>query len=166
MPVAPNVVPTLLLIIVGWRMVIRFRRNVGRQPLNPKRMIFRICIYALITSLLAAAAMVPELRLPVLAGLAGGLVGGAALGFYGLHLTRCETTTEGRFYTPNPYMGVGLSVLLLGRLIYRCVEISNATQSGAVPHFEQSPLTLFFYGLLAGYYMTYFAGVLQRHRVV
>ena len=59
-------------------------------------------------------------RLAVIGGLAGGLALGVPLGLYGLHLTRFETTPEGRFYTPNPYMGVGLSMLLAGRVRTGC----------------------------------------------
>jgi hypothetical protein len=166
MPAAPtNIVPIFIVCLLGWRMYGRFRRNVGRQPLNPRRMMLRLGVYAVLTLILAAVSLVLTSRLSVFAGLLGGLVPGAALGLYGLHLTRFETTPEGRFYTPNPYMGVGLSMLLAGRLAYRILVLSGATaQPGTQPQLMQSPLTFFIFGLLAGYYMAYFTGVLVRSR--
>ena len=166
MPVAPvNLVPTILIFVVGWRLYGRFRRNIGRQPLKPKRMIFRICIYAALTVFFAVASLVLVPHLSVFLGLLGGLAPGAALGLYGLHLTRFETTPEGRFYTPNPYMGVGLSMLLVARLFYRYLAFSSAAaQPPPPPQLMQSPLTLFVFGLLAGYYLAYFTGVLVRSR--
>jgi hypothetical protein len=166
MPAAPvNVVPIAVLCLIGWRVYGRCRRSVGRQPLNPKRMILRIVIYALLTLILAVVSLVLVPRLTVFAGLLGGLAPGAALGLYGLHLTRFETTAEGRFYTPNPYMGVGVSMLLVARLAYRILVLSGtAAQPGTRPQVMQSPLTFFLFGLLAGYYMAYFNGVLAHSR--
>jgi hypothetical protein len=166
MPAAPvNIVPTILIFVVGWRLISRFRRNFGRQSLRPKRMIMRITIYALLTLFLAVVSLVLVPRLSVFLGLVGGLAPGAALGLYGLHLTRFEKTPEGRFYTPNPYMGVGLSMLLVARLLYRFLAVSGmAAPPQTQPQLMQSPLTYFIYGLLAGYYMAYFTGVLARSR--
>jgi len=166
MPGAPvNILPAVLIFIVGWRLYGRFRRNIGRQLLKPRRMIFRISIYAVLTMVLAAVSLVVIPRLSVFAGLLAGVVLGAALGLYGLHLTRFETTAEGRFYTPNPYMGAGLSMLLVARLAYRILTLSGAAaQSRTQPQLMQSPLTMFIFGLLAGYYMAYFTGVLVRSR--
>ncbi len=126
-------------------------------------MMVRIGIYAVFSLFLGVFSLLTVGRLAVIGGLAGGLALGVPLGLYGLHLTRFETTPEGRFYTPNPYMGVGLSMLLAGRVAYRLLVFSSASGQGtAQPQLMHSPLTLFIYGLLAGYYMAYFTGVLAR----
>jgi hypothetical protein len=166
MPGAPvNVIPTVLVLVVGWRLYGRFRRNIGRQPLQRRRMIFRISIYAVFTVGLGVVSFLLARRLSVFAGLLGGVALGVGLGLYGLHLTRCETTAEGFFYTPNPYMGLGLSLLLVGRLAYRLMVLTHTgVESPVTPQLMQSPLTLFIFGLLAGYYMAYFTGILRRSR--
>jgi hypothetical protein len=166
MPGAPvNVLPVLVVAFVGWRMYGRLRRNVGRQLFKRRRLNYRICIYGALTLLLAGISLLAVHPLRLMAGLFGGLIAGAPLGLYGLRLTRFETDAEGRFYTPNPYMGVGLSLLLAGRLAYRLIVLSRqATQTHARPQAMQSPLTLFLFGLLAGYYIVYFSGILARHR--
>jgi hypothetical protein len=62
-------------------------------------------------------------------------------------------------------MGVGLSLLLVARLAYRIITLSGAVgQSRMESQLMQSPLTLFIFGLVAGYYIAYFTGVLARHR--
>jgi len=164
MPAAPsNVVPIAVTCLIAWRVLGRFRRGVGRQRVTPKRMILRIVIYAVLTLILAAVSLVFASKMTVFAGLVAGLAPGAALGLYGMHLTRFETTPEGRFYTPNPYIGVGVTLVFMGRVAYRMLVLSTANaQPGTQPQLLQSPLTFFVFGLLAGYYMTYFYGVLTH----
>jgi hypothetical protein len=156
-----QIVPLVFTLLIVWRLMVRFRRNVGRQPLRPRRMIVTICIYSAVTILLGAGSLLVG-HMNVFAGLLCGLVPGAALGFYGLHLTRFEATPQGFFYTPNAYVGVGLSALFVARLAYRAMVFSSAATRSTAPQPFQSPLTMFLYGLLAGYYVAYYAGVLVR----
>jgi hypothetical protein len=127
-------------------------------------MYFHITIYTVLTLLLGFFSIVLTHGFSVLAGLLGGMAAGAPLGFYGLHLTRFETTDKGFFYTPNPYMGLGLSMLFVARLAYRIIVLSSASAQSTAPEIMQSPLTMCIYGLLAGYYVVYFIGVLMRSR--
>jgi hypothetical protein len=90
---------------------------------------------------------------------AGGIVLGVAFAFLGLHHTRFETTEEGHFYTPNTYIGVALSVLLVGRMAYRSFLLQYATDDKPQLGPFQSPLTLFMLGLTIGYYLTYYIGL-------
>lgn len=101
--------------LVIWGMYRRVRRNIGRQPLQPKRLILRIVIFSLISALFVFIGLEHP---KVLLGFGGGVLLGVPLAFVGLRLTRFETTAEGRFYTPNLYIGVGLSLLLVARLAY------------------------------------------------
>ncbi|HEX3799228.1 MAG TPA: DUF1453 domain-containing protein [Verrucomicrobiae bacterium] len=165
MPLTPgNVVPPLLVSFIAWRAYRRFNRNIGRQPLRTKRIIMRIVIYSVITLVVAVDSI---LHLPVLRGLGIGLLLGVPLAFLGLHLTQFENTPAGRFYTPNTYIGIILSVLLMGRLVYRFgIFYANMPTLGNPnsPAFVQSPLTVFFFGLLASYRIAYYAGILLRSR--
>jgi glucose uptake protein GlcU len=156
----PTSLLPLIIPFVAWGIYRRVRRHVGRQPLQHKRLVLRIVIYALLSLVIAAA----NVALPrVLAGFVGGLVLGIGLGLVGLSLTRFETTPQGAFYTPNPYMGAALSVLLVTRLVYRIIVLTQTVNTiRHPPAFGQSALTLFLLGLFAGYYMAYYAGVLLR----
>jgi cytochrome b561 len=111
------------------------------------------------------------LRSPeLLEGLIGGLLCGAALAYLGLRHTRFEVTTEGRFYTPHTYIGLAVMLLFLGRLAYRFLYLSIGTggtfaaDPSAAAAYQRSPLTLGVFGVLVGYYVLYYAGILLRTR--
>lgn len=142
--------------------MVRFRRNVGRQTLRPRRLITTICIYSVLSVLIGAGALLTSSNLFVFGGLLVGVLLGAGMGLYGLHLTRFEPTPSGLFYTPNPYMGVALTTLLVARLAYRAMVLSTPASRANAPHAFNSPLTTFLFGLLAGYYVAYYIGVLVR----
>ena len=101
----------------------------------------------------------------LLVGLGAGLALGVPLAFVGLKLTKFEATAAGRFYTPNPYIGSALTVLLAARLVYRLIILSTISQNPTQPPpLMQSSLTLCVFGILAGYYVAYYIGVLVRSK--
>jgi hypothetical protein len=156
----PNYVPLIILAIIGWRVYRRIRRSVGRQALRQKRLITGIVIYSVLTVLLA----LPGIQHPmVLAGLGGGLLVGVPLGLVALHFTKFENTPQGRYYTSHPYIGISIAGLLVVRMFYRMSSMMGGQSlAQANPAALQSPLTFSIFGLLAGYYITFYAGVLIR----
>lgn len=153
--------PALITTFVAWRIYVRVRRSIGRQPLRPKRMVARIAIFGVVTLLLAAASV---LYWPSLAGLGVGLLLGVPLAMVALRLTRFETTDEGVFYTPNTYLGLTVTLLLVGRIVYRFTVIFGGSRLGdpMAPSLMQSPITLVLFGVTAGYYIAYYGGVLAQ----
>jgi hypothetical protein len=148
--------------LVGWRVYRRIRRSIGRQPVRTKRLVFGIVFYSLICVLIALAGIQHPM---VLAGLGGGLLLGIPVALIGLHFTRFETAPEGRFYTSHPYIGISIAALLVVRLFYRFIGIlGNAPQTQTSAAAMQNPLNFSLVGLLAGYYITFYAGVLIRSR--
>jgi len=144
-----------------WAVYRRVRRNIGRQRLNPRRLMVSIVILSLISLCLLTTTFI----LPLLAlTFAGGALLGVAASFLGLRHTRFETTADGHFYTPNTYIGVALSLLLLGRLSYRLILLQDHAYSTAHPAVLQSPLTFFIMGLTIGYYLSYNAGLFRHTR--
>ena len=151
---------TLLIVVplILWRMYSRIRRMVGRQRLSRVRPWVTIVIFPLILAMLALA----SLRHPEnLAILAAGVVAGALLGVYGLKRTQFEPTPQGLFYTPNAHLGIALSLLFIGRIVYRFVEIFAMGVPNSGQDFARSPLTLSIFGLLAGYYVSYAIGLVR-----
>jgi hypothetical protein len=163
---SPNLIaPIVIAPLVVWQMYYRMRRNFGRQPIRPGRMWTRVGLLCGVCMLLALAGI----RDPRLAeGLALGLVGGAVLGIVALRLTRFEIDGANDCYFPNMWIGLALTVLLVGRLLYRFMvawpEMSNAATGAAHASLQHSPLTLAIVGLLFGYYIAYYAGLLLHHR--
>lgn len=158
-----------LLVLVVWR---RVSRQFGRQPIRRKRMIFRIAVFAFIGCMLAHAGFH---RVALAEGLLGGVLIGAAVGLLGLRLTRFEVDPrKGDCYVPNAWIGGLLAVLLLGRLAWRLLVVwpqmqhAAAAQAGTaamqrLAH-ASSPLTMLVIGLLVGYYICYYSGVLLHHK--
>jgi hypothetical protein len=160
-----SLLPALILPYLAWRVYRRFHRNIGRQLVHPGRLIWGIVVFGVIGALLLVLCLpVPRM----LAGLGGGLALGAVLALVGLHLTKFEITAEKagpHFYTPNTYIGVALTLLLAGRVLYR-VGVLYFSDAAAAPSPAalQSPLTMLLIGLTAGYYIAYNSGVLIRSR--
>ena len=160
-----------LLAFIVWR---RVSRQFGRQPIRRKRMIARIVIFAIIGSLLALSGFH---HLALAEGLFGGVLLGGAIGLVGLQLTRFEVDpVKGDCYVPNPWIGALLTMLLLGRLAWRLMVVYPQMQhaeamasSGAAVNMQpmgyaSSPLTMLVIGLLVGYYIAYYSGLLIHHR--
>jgi len=158
-----QIIPSLLIPFIAWRVYTRVRRNVGRQPFHPARLKVIIGVFATITILFVVLGFS---HLPVLGGLAGGLVLSLPIAWYGLTLTKFEDTLQGKFYTPNTALGLGISALFIGRIAYRfLVYAAPDLITGEAPQLFQSPLTFFLFGLSAGYFIAYQTGVLIRsHR--
>ncbi|EIM00793.1 DUF1453 domain-containing protein [Rhodanobacter denitrificans] len=159
----------VMLPILAWMVWRRVSRQFGRQPIRRKRMLFRIAMFALIGGLLALSGLH---RLALAEGLAGGVLIGGAIGLLGLRLTRFEVDpVKGDCYVPNPWIGALLTALLLGRLAWRMLVAWPSMQQvpadpGAMPPMGHAltPLTMLVVGLLVGYYIAYFSGLLIHHR--
>jgi hypothetical protein len=161
---APNpssgIISAAISSFAAWRIYRRVRRNIGKQPFQPRRLIFRMAIFSLICAGMICFAW-PDVHL--LLAIGGGWISGVALGFVGLRHTRFEALDKKQFYTPNTYLGVGISLLLVARVVYRLMQFEGLPPS--LNHSAtsmRSPLTFCIFGLLAGYYLVYFGGVYVR----
>lgn len=158
----------IMLPLLAWIVWRRVSRQFGRQPIRRKRMIFRIVVFVLVGGLLALSGFH---HAALAEGLAAGVLLGGALGLLGIRLTRFEIDpARGDCYVPNPWIGALLTALLLGRLAWRLLVAWPPMQqvpaaSGAMPPgYAASPLTMLVIGLLVGYYIVYFSGLLIHHR--
>lgn len=162
----PTWLPTLIFVpLIGFGLYRRFKRTFGRQLVTPRRMVARIVLLAAASTLIVLTPSQTSIGL-ALAG-AAGLVGGVVLAIVGLGLTKFEATNEGRFYTPNGWIGLGVTALFLGRVVGRLFTVSErmaAAQAGGSPFggLQRSALTVGLFFLLAGYYVGYYVGVLRK----
>lgn len=166
---APNLLmPTMVSPLVAFMVWRRVRRQFGRQPVRRGPMIARVAILLVVAGLVSLAG----LRDPrLLESLAAGVLGGTALGLLGLRLTRFVRGADGRdLYLPNPWIGATVTAVLVGRLAWRfLVLVPHAGGAGPMaasptPQLGSSPLTLLMVGLMIGYYVSYYAGLLVHHR--
>lgn len=156
-------VPLVALLI--WR---RISRQFGRQPVRRKRMLARIAILAVLAALLGLSGL---RDLHLLEGLVGGIALGAVVGLVGLRLTTWTVDPQrGDCYIPNRWIGALLTAVLLGRLAWRFIVVwpqveDSARAAGMTPiQHASTPLTLLVFGLLVGYYIVYYSGLLLHHR--
>jgi hypothetical protein len=162
------VTPILVGALLVWAIARRLRRTFGRQPVQAARIWLRIGVLTLAGGLIAATSVTRGAGM--LEALIGGLACGAALAYVGLRHTRFEVTPEGRFYTPHTYIGLAVTLLFLGRLLYRFLYLANGTNGmfrpdpGAAAAYQRSPLTVGIFAVLVGYYVLFYAGVLLRTR--
>ena len=162
------ITPILIAALVVWGVVRRLRRTFGRQPVHSGRLWLRIGLLTLAGGLVVATSATRSAE--SFEALAAGLACGAALGYLGLRHTRFEVTPEGRFYTPHTYIGLAVTLLFLGRLLYRFLYLSNgasgmfAADPSLAAAYQRSPLTLGVFAMLLGYYLLFNAGVLARSR--
>jgi len=159
-PTPQTLTVLMLLPFVVWRVQRRFKRLVGRQHLTAARPWVTLAIFAVVLGLLVPPALADAARWP---WLAGGLVTGVVLGLTGLRRTRFEVTPEGLYYTPSLHLGILLTLLVVGRVLWRLVQIAAQPEALAGGHmtFVHSPATLGVFGLMAGYYVTYAVGLLR-----
>ena len=161
---APNLVFVVLVPLIAWRIYKRVRRNIGRQRSRLWRHWAGTILCPLLLVLLGLGALHSmEAEMALL----GGIAGGFGLGVFGLKLTRFERDGTGFHYTPNPYLGVGLSLLLVGRIAWRMMELYQL--HGNLPpassqDLARSPLTLLMVGVVFGYYAVYSFGLLRWRR--
>ncbi len=151
----------------------RFRRNFGRQPLRPIRMQIRIAILILVAGLL-----MPTVFRSASFGLAmiAGVAAGVALAIWGASRTRYLRISHQLYYVPHTYTGVAVSLLFVGRLVYRVIQVyTNAHATGAIEpdpskqalipaSMLTSPLTLGLFFVLMGYYVCYYSIVLWKSK--
>jgi len=161
----PALAPLMTVPLIGWMMYRRVSRQFGRQPFTPKRQFARLVLLGVATlGLIVVAATRPEFALPM----AAGMLCGAVIGMVNLRLTRFEWASDGDYYYPHPYVGAALSLLLVGRLVYRYAVLGGTmtpigNQPPALP--GQSPLTFGLVAVLLGYYLVYLGGLMiERNR--
>ena len=159
-----RILPWVFALLIPLALYRRFRRTFGRQPLVPARMIVRIAIFLL----LAVALTLSPRRFPLQA--LGGVGLGAALALWGASRTRFETETGRRYYIPHTYTGIAVTLLFVGRLIYRFTQSSalgaagDTATTGGPKAAIQSPLTIGIFFVLIGYYVCYYSWVLWKSR--
>jgi hypothetical protein len=163
-PTLASWLPTIIFVpLVGFALYRRVRRTFGRQPITPKRMVARIILLSIISVVFLA-------WMPTTNGLIAAAVGaalGAALAVYALKHTRYDVTAAGKGYTANPWFGVVVTALFVGRLAARMFSVYEARAldpSAPSPSLQRSPLTLGIFFLMATYYVVYYAGVLRKAR--
>ena len=167
--------PLLIALVVVFAIYRRLRRSFGQQPLRPARMQVRIVLLLVIGALLLPAALRST---AFLSAVLAGIVAGVVLAMWGAARTRFLRVSGQLYYVPHTYTGIAVSLLFVGRIVYRLIQVSgtvhathaagadSAAQGFAPAGMLQSPLTLGLYFVLMGYYVCYYSMVLWKSKRV
>ena len=141
----------------------RGRRLFMRQRYRRRRLMVRIAIVGSVGAVLLIVITLTKGLWPSL-----GLVAGLGLGALGVSLTRFDTEGNDLYFTPNPWVGLTVLSLVVGRLVYRFFvlrTVIDVAQSGgpltAGPP-GLSPLTGAMVLALIGYVLFYYSLILVR----
>lgn len=94
-----------------------------------------------------------------------GLAAGALAGILGLALTRFEVTPQGLFYTPNRWLVLALTLVVVARLAFGVYRMAQAwTAGGHAAWLSQQGSVLAVGGLVLGHYLAYAWGLRGRLR--
>ena len=161
------VLPFALMAFIVYR---RARAHIGRQKMKPTRMTVRM---GLLTVVGIGFLVAMPLHSALYAAIGAAL--GLGLALLSLRLAHMEHTREGTFYTANIYVGLGVTALLVGLVLYRVIGLSDAMQAAAAHASPpappmgnpwastfDSPLTLVVLFVMIGYYVVFYAGLLRR----
>jgi len=164
-----QLVTALVVLFVIYR---RFRRNFGKQPLRPVRMSIRLVVLGILGFLLMPMALTSTTAaLTIAAALAAGI----GLGVWAAKHLRFEKHDDKLYYIPHSYVGMIVTALFLGRILYRFIVLypQYSTLAGATsaPPADQSfsaiyhnPVNLGVLFVLIGYYVYYYIYVLWESR--
>jgi len=171
--------PFLFAALVVFAIYRRFQRNFGRQLLRPRRMTLRIVLLAAVgCALLPLALRSAQYLWAEIAGAALGI----GLGVWGAERTRFMMYGGRLHYLPHTYTGIAVSLLFLGRLAFRVVQVYTGAQASsyvtdaqvagsmdpslafAPASMVRSPLTVGIFYVLAGYYGWYYGWVLWKSK--
>jgi hypothetical protein len=147
--------------VVAFGIYRRVRRNIGRQSLTAGRQFVRIAIFVALCTVLAVIHPLPP---EAVAYMVSGSIVGAAVGWFALRHTEFESTPEGYFYTPHLYIGIAVTALFVGRVLYRMALVYatlGAANGGLAPVPDNNPLTMGILFLTASYYIVYCTGLLR-----
>ncbi|HVI58099.1 MAG TPA: hypothetical protein VM619_04385 [Luteimonas sp.] len=161
-PALAPFVPWLATAGFGWLYYRRIRRQFGRQPYRPTRTGVRIALLSLVGCGLLVLGFVEHRLAPAIGT---GAIAGAALGWLALRHTRIAVVDGVREYTPNPWIGGAISLLLVARLAWRWhagAFAAGAQQAGS----QASPLTMGILATLVAYYLVTGIGLVQRMRAL
>ncbi|WP_410209258.1 hypothetical protein [Aquirhabdus sp.] len=155
----PSMALIALIPLLIWRIYSRIKRHLGPQKSILWRHILVVVLYPLVLISLSIHALQYTTSL---IGLLSGITLGIALAVYSLRVTRFESVDQNFFYTPSAHIGIALSLILTGRLLYRLYEVCGG---GITPEelegLSESSATLLILGTFFGYYLSYTIGILR-----
>ena len=101
----------------------RARRLLARQRFSEVRIVLRLGLIGVICALLFVLLSLTRGLVPAM-----GLAAGGLLGLLGAALARFEVADDHIDFIPNGWLGTGVLVLFLGRIVYRLTLVDKGVE--------------------------------------
>lgn len=166
------IITILVGIIIVYRIFTRIRRNLSWQQLKPRRMGITTVLFSIIGLMFLAAG---TLQVSTVISDILGIAAGVGLAYVGAQLTQVEKRNGYWFYRPNLWIGSLVTVIFIGRFVYRIVGMFSANQLGAAQSGNPWANAMWSSGsgwtsglmlIMFAYYITYNLIMLRKQRVV
>lgn len=169
LPFVLLLIPAVIALMVPFSVVQRYRAGTARRQARGWMALMNVVLIAvsiamfLVTAAISSAWLHGALKYSAL-----GLVGGFALGFLGLALSRWEASSRDLHFTPNRWLVLTITLAVTARLAFGFWRAWHAWQS--TPSGESWLAASGLSGSMSvgavvlGYYFTYWSGVWIRFR--
>ena len=157
----------LSVVLLPLSLIQRYRVGTRRRPAWAWLITLNLVGVLISSALFIVSAAVMTAWLPgALTYSLGGLLTGSVVGLLGLWLTRWEPTPGGLHYTPSRILMLGLTLVVLGRLVYGFWRSwhawSAAPDTTSWLNASGAQGSLAAGAMVLGYYVVYWAGVRRR----
>jgi hypothetical protein len=153
----PSTAWWIIVPFVVWRIVVRLRRLLVRQRFSLAIQWGRVVSLVVLTIFVALVAFAEN---PSSIALAAGLAVGALLGAWGVRLTTFEQVDGELHFQPDRYLGLALSLLLLGRIAWRLAGGPIDQEGWTLAAFVRNPSTMLLFGLFSAHFIVYALGLI------
>lgn len=150
-------------VVLLWLLLLPFalwqRYRLGRARRRAIAWVLAVNAWSLLVSTLvfmASAWMAGHWVDSALAHAGAGIGAGLLLGMLGVRFTRFESTPQGLFYTPNRWWVLGLTLVVVARILFGIFRLRQAWLADAeAAWLSQQGSMLVVGGLLLGHYLAY-----------
>ena len=160
-------------VLVPVSLVLRYRAGTARREARGWIAIINLIGLAISTLLFLMGAAIANIWVPnALEYSLLGLLGGVALGIVGLWLSRWERATQSLHYTPNRWLVLAVTLLVVARVLFgiwrswHAWHLASMTGSGETSLVESFGVagSLAAGAVVIGYYLSYWLGIRRRLR--
>lgn len=161
----------VIIVLVLFGLYRRVRRTVGFQPLVRGQITTRVVIFSVLAVVILAEGIVNPIS--YVFDVIGIIIGGF-IAYVSARTTKFEIRNGRWGYLQHFWVGMGLLVLFIGRLVFRFIEVSQSVgnlqytqgpgQTSVVSQSFSDPWTAGILMLLVAYYIGYYVFLIRKAR--
>ena len=162
--------PVVIIALILFSVYRRVSKTIGLQKIIKKSMIIRMTIFSIIAIIFLGIGLLnPTTYIFDVIG----IVLGGIIAYYAIRTTTFEKHDDSWFYRPHPWISAIITVLFVGRIVYRVYQsyslinssvatngqIENQSSLAFYAHDPSTSIVLF---ILISYYIIYYTFIIRR----